>query len=213
MKVRLGAAVLIGAAAITAAAPLNRTESADTASSVHSAWSIDPAHSTIGFSVRHFFTPVKGRFSEYEVAFEFDPESPETSSVRVVIDVSSVDTNKDRRDNHLQSTDFFDAESFPSITFESTSIEAQSATQFTVTGDLTIRDVTREVEMPVALLGVQDIPEDMQEMYGSQVASFEGELTIDRADYDVGSGRWAENTVVGSDVTIQITIEAKHEAH
>ena len=215
MKVLFGVALLLtGAVVTTATMPHESAGRAATSfSEAHPEWSVDARHSTIGFSVRHFFTPVKGRFSEYEVEMTFDPENPESTSVRVQIDAASVDTNHERRDADLRSDSFFEVDAFPSITFESTSVRDLGGDEYVVVGMLTIRDVTAEVEMPVTLLGIQDIPENMQEMFGSRVASFEASLTIDRRDFGVGSGRWAETLIVGADVEIVLTIEANHEAH
>ena len=86
------------------------------------AWNIDAPHTEINFSVKHFFTPVTGTFQSYDIDLMFDAEAPENSTVRVSIDVASVDTNNERRDNHLRSPDFFNAEEFPKMTFESTSV-------------------------------------------------------------------------------------------
>ena len=107
------------------------------------------------------------------------------------------------------SEDFFDAENFPYITFKSTSVREAGLNQYVVVGDLTIRDVTREVELPVTLLGVQELEGEMSQMFGgiTQVASFEGGLTINRNDFGVGSGSWAATAVVGGDVNIQLAVE------
>ena len=87
-------------------------------------WDVDASHTTVGFSVKHFFTPVTGTFRSYDVDFRFDRENPANSTVRVSIDVASVDTNNERRDGHLRSPDFFNAQQFPKMTFESSSIRS-----------------------------------------------------------------------------------------
>jgi polyisoprenoid-binding protein YceI len=178
--------------------------------SMPSSWNIDHNHSAIAFSVRHFFTPVKGSFSDYEVMLDFDAERPENSSFEVRIAVASVNTGVEKRDNHLRSGDWFEAEKYPYLTFKSTSITRTGANEFLAKGDLTIKDVTQEVEMPVTILGIKDIPEPMQEMLGGvkRVASFEGGAEIDRRDFGVGVGSWAETVVVSADVEIEITLEA-----
>jgi len=214
MKLLFGAGLLAGALAVTAAVPHEDPASVDTrAAAGHPEWSVDGGHSSIGFSVRHFFTPVKGQFTAYEAELTFDAERPSESHVRVDIDASSVDTSHERRDSDLRSDNFFDVQTFPNITFESTMVEGVGGGQYNVTGMLTIRDVSRKVEMTVTTLGIQAMPENMQERFGSQVASFEAELTIDRRDFGVGSGRWTETTIVGADVEILLTIEAHHAAH
>jgi polyisoprenoid-binding protein YceI len=174
-------------------------------------WKVDMAHSQVGFAARHFFTPVNGTFHEFEVSLEFDPEHPENSEVEARIAVASVDTGRERRDVHLQSDDFFDAEVHPEITFRSTSVRSVSDTEFVATGDLTIKGTTLEVDLPVTLLGIMDMPENMRERFGSQVASFQAGLTIDRRDFEVGVGSWAETAIVGADIEISITIEASRQ--
>ena len=119
------------------------------------AWNVDGPHTEINFSVKHFFTPVTGTFRDYQVDFQFDRENPENSSLKVTIDVASVDTKNERRDNHLRSGDFFNAAEHPDMTFESTSVRQLSESQLIATGDLTIKGVSREVELPIQLLGRQ----------------------------------------------------------
>ncbi len=176
-------------------------------------WNVDAPHTEINFSVRHFFTPVSGRFEDFEIDLVFDPESPEHSSVEVRIAVASINTGNEKRDNHLRSGDWFEAESYPYITFKSSSVTQTAADRLLARGDLTIKDVTQEVELPITLLGVQDIPEQMREMLGgvTQVASFQAETELDRRDYGVGRGNWAMTAVVGADVEIGIVVEANQK--
>ena len=172
-------------------------------------WTMDAAHTQIEFSVKHFFTPVRGQFTEFDAVVDFDPENPNEASVSLKIPVASVDTRNDARNSHLQSADFFDAETYPYITFESTEVKVVGNTDFIIVGDLTIRDVTRQVELPVTLLGVQALEGEMSEAFGglTQIASFQGGLTIDRKDFGVGNGSWAATAVVGGEVTINLSIE------
>jgi polyisoprenoid-binding protein YceI len=175
-------------------------------------WGIDVPHSAIGFKVRHFFTPVRGEFQSYDIQLRYDPERPERSSVWVEIDVSSVNTDNQRRDNHLRTPDWFEAERWPLITFQSTSVRQVSDNQLVAVGDLTIKDVTRSVELPITVLGVMDLPPEMQDRMGtSQIGSFAAILTIDRRDFGVGTGSWAETAIVGADVEIEILVEAKRQ--
>lgn len=173
-------------------------------------WKVDTAHSAVTFSVRHFFTPVKGQFDRFDAQLTFDPAAPENSSVRVTIPVASINTSNQRRDTHLKSPDFFGADTFPTITFVSESVSKVSDTEFLVRGALTIKDQTRQVELPVKLLGIADLAPEMQQAFGGvkQVASFEAKLTLDRRDYGVGVGSWAATAVVGKDVEITIAVEA-----
>ena len=172
-------------------------------------WNVDSTHSKVGFSVRHFFTPVEGSFDQYSAELVWDRENPANSVINTTIQVASINTGNADRDGHLMTPDFFDAETWPEITFRSTAVEAQGD-DLLVTGDLTIKDVTRQVQMPVRLLGVQELAPEMQQMFGGivEVASFEAELEVDRRDFGVGTGGWAETAVVGGPVTITIQIEA-----
>ncbi|MFH1762876.1 MAG: YceI family protein [Gemmatimonadota bacterium] len=176
-------------------------------------WNVDAPHTEINFSVKHFFTPVTGNFSSYDVDLVFDPEAPENSTVKVSIDVASVDTNNDRRDNHLRSPDFFDAETYPKMTFESTSVRQVAPDQLVATGNLTIKNTTKEVELGINLLGITDLPSEMQEMMGgvAQIASFEASTQVDRREFEVGVANWAQTIIVGGDVNISIALEANRK--
>ncbi|MCJ7628375.1 MAG: YceI family protein [Longimicrobiales bacterium] len=176
-------------------------------------WNVDAPHTEINFSVKHFFTPVTGNFSSYEVDLVFDPEAPENSTVKVSIDVASVDTNNERRDNHLRSPDFFDAETYPKMTFESTSVRQVAPDQLVATGNLTIKNTTKEVELGINLLGITDLPSEMQEMMGgvAHVASFEASTQVDRREFEVGVANWAQTMIVGGDVSISIALEANRK--
>jgi polyisoprenoid-binding protein YceI len=192
-----GAAVLLGTLTM-AAGP-------DTMS-----WNVDAPHTAVTFSVKHFFTPVKGHFDTFDVELAYDREHPENSSVRVSIPVASINTANEKRNAHLMSGDFFEAETYPYITFVSEHVEKVSDTQLLVYGPLKIKGQVANVALPVTILGVVDVPSEMQAMLGGvkQVASFETKLTIDRRDFGVGVGSWAATAVVGKDVDISIAVEA-----
>lgn len=181
--------------------------SAGTSSGVET-WQIDESHSRIGFSVRHFFTPVEGSFGEYDIDLAFDPAAPEKGHVTVTIDASSVDTGNQRRDDDLRGEQFFEVERFPSLTFESDSFRRVSSDEFVASGNLTIRDVTRPVELTVKLLGIKELEGDLGR-FGRVVAGLEAVTTIDRRDFDIGTGRWAETVIMGPEVEISILLEAK----
>ncbi|GMV07118.1 MAG: hypothetical protein AMXMBFR53_33930 [Gemmatimonadota bacterium] len=174
------------------------------------AWKVDAPHTAVTFSVKHFFTPVKGHFDDFDIELAFDREAPENSAVRVSIPVAGLDTGNERRDAHLLSEDFFEAEAHPTITFESESVTKVSDTELLVRGPLRIKGHERQVELPVRILGVVDLPDEMQEAFGGirEVASFEAVLTLDRRDFGVGVGSWAATAVVGKDVEIRIAVEA-----
>ncbi len=113
-------------------------------------WTADPAHSSVGFSVRHLMiSNVKGNFGKFTATVTGDPASPESAKVSATIEVASVDTREPKRDEHLRSGDFFDAAKFPQMTFTSTKVEKVSATKAKVTGNLTLRGVTKPVVLDV----------------------------------------------------------------
>lgn len=167
------------------------------------AWEIDRSHSAINFSINHFFTPVDGAFDDYNAEVLFDPNDLEGSSISVTIPIESINTRNDRRDNHLMSEDFFNAEQWPNLTFESNTIEQTGDNQFVAKGQLTIRDVSRDFELPFELLGVMDHP--MQE--GKKVAGIVADAELMRTDFGVGVGDWAATAVVGDKVDIEINLE------
>jgi len=171
------------------------------------AWQIDSAHSDISFSITHFFTPVNGSFNSYDANILFDPNDLANSSIDVQIDVSSINTKNERRDNHLQSEDFFNAEKWPDITFKSDNIRKTGDNSFVAEGQITIKDVTRDFELPFTLLGVMDHP--MQE--NTQVAGITAETSLNRTDYGVGVGDWAATMVVGDEVSINLNLELTHK--
>lgn len=166
-------------------------------------WEIDRPHSAINFTVRHFFTPVNGIFEDYEATVLFNPEDLNGSRIDVTIPVSSVNTRNDRRDGHLQSEDFFNVEQWPNISFTSHTIESRGDNQYVAIGEITIRDVTREFELPFTLLGIMDHP--MRE--NTQIAGITANAELLRTDFGVGVGDWAATVVVGDKVNIQLNLE------
>ena len=183
---------LLFTAAFTPAPILNATE-----------WVIDASHSKVGFEIRHFFTPVNGSFDAYEAAVYFSPDDLENSSINVTIDVKSINTANERRDGHLLSEDFFNAEEWGTITFSSNEIKSAGGNEFVAVGELTIRDVTKQIELPFTLLGVMDHPFQA----GKKVAGITSDLTINRNDYGVGTGDWAATAVVGDEVKVDLNLE------
>ena len=165
---------------------------------------IDKAHSEALFQVRHLVTKVRGRFSDFEGAIQFDEAHPEQSSVTFRIRAASIDTNEPDRDTHLRSEDFFFVEKFPAITFVSSRIARTSGNDFDVTGTLTIRGVAREVTLPVAYLGTAKDP------WGNAKAGFEAETTINRKDYDLKWNAALETGgfLVGDEVKISLSVQA-----
>ncbi len=192
----LAAALLLVAA--TTAPTLNAPE-----------WKVDKSHSAINFNVKHFFTPVHGSFGDYDIALTFDAENLDESKIDVTIEVASVDTRNEKRNNHLMSGDFFNAEKYPTIKFSSESIKSTGDNAFVAMGKLTIRDVTKDFELPFTLLGVAELEGDMAERMGTAaIASFHATASLNRNDFGVGSGSWAATAVVGGTVNIDIAVEA-----
>ncbi len=169
-------------------------------------WNIDAVHSAVNFTIRHFFTPVPGHFSEYEGEIYFNPEDLGNSSVDVTIQVASVDTRNARRDAHLQNEDFFEVERWPTMRFVSDRITQDGENSFIAHGSLTIRDVTKEIELPFQFLGMMEHP--MRE--NTLVAGIKSEYSLLRNDFGVGTGSWAETGVVGNTVNIEILLELLH---
>lgn len=167
-------------------------------------YQIDKAHSEAVFQVRHLITKVRGRFSEFEGAIQFDESQPERSSVTFTIQTSSIDTNQPDRDTHLRSEDFFAVDRFPALTFVSTGITKRGETVFLVEGDLTIRDVTRRVELPVTFLGTAKDP------WGQERIAFETEIVINRKDFGLMWNAALETGgfLVGDEVKINASVQA-----
>ena len=141
-------------------------------------WEFDPNHTRIGFSARHaMVATVRGAFNEVHGRFRADLDDMSKSSVEVTLKTASVDTRNEQRDGHLRSADFFDVEKWPDITFRSTNVEEVEDNAYMISGDLTIRDITRQVVIPLALIGV-DTDHD-----GLVRAGFEGSRRIDRRDF------------------------------
>ena len=165
---------------------------------------IDRAHSEAAFQVRHLITKVRGRFAEFDGTIAFAADAPESSSVVFTIQTKSIDTNQAQRDEHLRSADFFDVEKFPELTFKSTAVAARGDNQYDVTGQLTIRDVTRTIVLPVSYLGAAKDP------WGNDKVAFEAEITLNRKDYGLNWNAALETGgfLVGDDVKVSLSIQA-----
>ena len=141
-------------------------------------WQIDTSHSTLGFSARHMlFTTVRGTFTQFSGEIQLDPAAPEKGSATFAIETASVTTRDEKRDGHLRSADFFDAEKHPRITFTSTGITPKGGTRYAIRGDLTIRGVTKSVVLDADFQGVQKSP------WGTSVAAVSAKASIDRRDW------------------------------
>lgn len=163
-------------------------------------YELDPAHTNIEFAVRHMLlTKVKGQFNDVMAELKWDGENLDESSVEVRIKTASIDTDNERRDNHLRSADFLDAEKYPEIIFKSDRIE-KTEDGHIAHGKLTIRDVTRDVSLPFKVMGKLAQPD------GRTRIGFEATLTINRFDYNVNWDKVLETggLVAGEDVEIDI---------
>lgn len=165
---------------------------------------LDPLHTTVGFVARHLMvSKVRGAFGRATGTITIG-EEPLASSVEVSIDAASIDTGVTDRDNHLRSPDFLDIERFPNLTFRSRLVEHASDNEFIAVGDLTIRDVTREVRLAVELEGVARSP------WGKEVVGFTASTEIDREDFGITWNQALETggLLVGDAVAIQLEVQA-----
>jgi polyisoprenoid-binding protein YceI len=141
-------------------------------------YQLDPAHTRIGFVARHaMVTKVRGSFKEFEATVHLDAADPTKSSARLTLKVDSIDTGQEQRDAHLRTADFFDVPNFPEIVFESTAVEKVGDRGYRLTGDLTIKDVTRPVTVDFEYVGSAKDP------FGNMRAGFEGKATVNRKDW------------------------------
>ncbi len=172
-------------------------------------WNIDGTHSGVNFSVRHMvFAKVRGRFGKFGGSLDLDPADLAKSSVDIQIDAASIDTGTPDRDNHLRSPDFFDVAKYPQLTFKSRKVERKGDTEYKVTGDLTIRDTTREVVLDVEFGGTGKDP------WGNQRLGFTASARIDRKDFGL---KWnqvleAGGVLVGEKIDIEIELQAVAKA-
>lgn len=169
-------------------------------------WSFDTAHTNIGFTVRHMMvSKVRGNFNDYEGTIEGDPQNLASSKVKVKVNMNSINTNNEKRDDHLRSADFFEVETYPTMDFASTKIVETSEDEYDVTGNLTIKGVTKEVTFKAEFEGKAVMPGSEQEIVGFTV---DGE--IDREEFGLTWNQALETggVVVGNKIKIKIELEA-----
>ncbi|MDE3838995.1 hypothetical protein C0966_06350 [Bacillus methanolicus] len=174
-----------------------------------SRWAIDTAHSSVEFSVRHMMiAKVKGSFDNFSASIEADPTDLTTADIEFNVDVASINTRNSDRDAHLRSADFFDAENYPSLTFKSTKIVKKDDDEYEVTGDLTIRGVTRQETFTVTFEGQGKDP------WGNEKVGFSAEGKINRSDYGLTWNAALETggVLIGDQIKISLSIEAAKEA-
>ncbi len=168
-------------------------------------YEIDPAHSTIGFVARHaMVTKVRGAFNDFQGTAQIVGNDLASSKVELTIQAASIDTRNDDRDNHLRSNDFLAMDEYPTITFTSTRVESTGTDTVDITGDLTIRGVTRSVTVPFDFEGAATDP------FGNERAGFEGSIVINRKDYGVNWNAALETggILVSEKVTLEFDISA-----
>jgi polyisoprenoid-binding protein YceI len=167
------------------------------------AWNVDPAHSQVGFSVKHLvISNVRGEFSRYEGKVTLDEDDVARSTVEATIDAGSVSTRVADRDAHLRSPDFFDVAAYPSITFKSTKVARAGKDQLKVTGDLTLHGVTRPVVLDVA------VAPEVKGMFGETRRGFTATTRISRKDYGLTWNKLVEaGPAVGDEVGISLELE------
>jgi len=184
----------------------NDQMSADTISvTLTGTYAIDPSHSRIGFVARHaMISKVRGWFNEFNGSGYFDAENPAGSHLQLTIKAASIDTRNADRDAQLRSNDFLDMETHPEITFSSTAIEQTDDDEYRVTGDLTIKGVTRPVTVDVEYIGSAVDP------YDNQRIGFEGRITVNRKDWGVtwNAALDAGGVLVSEKVTLELEVSA-----
>jgi polyisoprenoid-binding protein YceI len=168
-------------------------------------YKLDAAHTRIGFVARHaMVTKVRGAFNEFEGTAVLDGAEPSKSSATVTIKAASIDTRNADRDAHLRSNDFFSMDEFPEITFVSTGVEQVDPSNYNVTGDLTIKGVTKPVTIPFEFTGAVIDP------WGNQRVGFEGSATVNRKDWGVNFNAALEagGVLVSEKITLEFDISA-----
>jgi polyisoprenoid-binding protein YceI len=168
-------------------------------------WKVDPSHSSVAFEVKHLMiATVRGHFSEFEGTLEAAEDDPSNSRAYGTVKVASIDTGDPARDEHLRSPDFFDAERYPEMRFESTRVQHVEEAHYRVAGDLTIKEVTREVEFGVTVEGAAEDP------WGNERVGVSVRGTVDRTEFGL---TWqqklaAGGVLVGEEVKVLIDISA-----
>ena len=169
-------------------------------------YKIDPDHSGVGFTIRHFVSNVPGRFRDFDGSIRYDKLDPAASSVELTVRAASIDTGNNDRDEHLRSADFFEVQKFPTITFTSAEVKARDANVLDVTGDLTMHGVTRRITIPIQVLGTVKTP-------NGEKAGFEAIFTLNRKDFGITWNRVldASGSVLSDEVKVTIEVEASRQ--
>ncbi len=170
-------------------------------------WEVDPSHTTAAFRVRHMMvTWVRGEFGKVSGTVTYETGKVAEAKADITIDTASIDTREPKRDDHLRSPDFFDAATFPKITFKSKAVKNVTAAGFDLVGDLTIRGVTKEVT-----LKVEGPTQEIKDPYGNTKLGASGTVTVNRKDFGVNWNKSLDGggIVVGDEVQVMIEVELK----
>jgi polyisoprenoid-binding protein YceI len=168
-------------------------------------YKIDPAHSIIGFAIRHLeINWVEGRFKDFAGTIHYDDADVTKSSVEFTAKVESIDTGIEPRDKHLRTADFFEVEKYPEMTFKSTRVERQGKNRYVLHGDFTLKGVTKQVALPFTITGA------IKDGRGTTRFGIEAQTVINRRDYGITWGKALEvgGLDVGNEVTIKLHLEA-----
>jgi polyisoprenoid-binding protein YceI len=176
---------------------------ATAAAAAPATYTVDPAHSEVSFQIRHLVTKVRGTFGQFEGTVVKEDADPAASSVEFTVQVASIDTGIDDRDNHLRSADFFDVAKYPTITFKSSKVERVSDTEYKVTGALAIHGVTKEVTLPVTFDG------ELKDPWGNTKGGFSTATRLNRKDFGINWNKALDTggVLLGDEVDVQINLE------
>ena len=166
-------------------------------------WKIDPAHSAVMFEIKHIYATVRGQFNTFHGDVVFNPNDLNASKFDFTVDVDSINTHIAKRDTHLRSPDFFDADKYPYMVFKSSKVSHIVGNTYLLAGKMTIKGVTKPMKLEFLMLGQKDSP--FQE--GKVVGGFETRFKIDRFDFNVGTGKFYKMGALGKDVNVLISLE------
>lgn len=172
-------------------------------------WQIDSSHSQINFTARHMMiSKVRGSFEKFSGSVNFDEETPTNTTVNIEVDLSSINTRDEQRDGHLQSPDFFDVANYPTMTFVSTRVEQIDAHNGRLYGNLTIKDISKEVVLDVEYAGVAKSP------WGTESAGFSASGSLNRKDWGLTWNQTLETggVLVGDKINLEIELELVKQA-
>ncbi|MGI9119681.1 MAG: YceI family protein [Acidimicrobiales bacterium] len=181
------------------------TQTSSSLDQISGDYTLDPAHSRLGFVARHaMVTKVRGTFKDFAASLHVDAADPSKSSARVTIQAASIDTGNSDRDAHLRTNDFFAMDEFPTITFESTRVAKVGDDTYRLSGDLSIRGVIKPVTVDFELAGAADDP------WGNHRIGFEGSVTLNRKDWGINwnSPLGAGGVLVSDKVTLELDLSA-----